>query len=38
MRGMQHGWFGEEPDPLVVPVVEYLTRRDEDVGSTALKE
>jgi hypothetical protein len=35
---MQNGWFGEEPDPLVVPVDEYLTRHEEDVGSTALKE
>jgi hypothetical protein len=35
---MQHGWFGEEPDPLVVPVGEYLTRCNGDVGSTTLKE
>jgi hypothetical protein len=35
---MQRGWVGEKQDLFVVPIDEYLTRRGEDVGSTALKE
>jgi hypothetical protein len=38
MRSLQRGWFGEERELLVIPVNEYLTRRGEDVGSTAQKE
>jgi len=38
MRSVQRERFGEERYFLMVPAYEYLARRGEDVGSTALKE